>query len=311
MVAHTHDNILAVVSEVNFNRLAAFAVLHRIVNDVQENLLHAMTVAVDKIIIHVVGVVGQRHVGVCQHVFIHIDRFVQLHFQVERLDFERHAPGFDARKIEQFFYQSGQTAAFLVDDFHALPHFFGVGTAAGQQRFTPAVNRGQRRAQFVRDGGNKVVFHALTARNLVRHVVNGVAQFANLVIIHFLQAHPIPACRNFFCNDVDFGDWFQDRLDKIAIGQHDQRKKQQTCRNRKQDKIHGLLFSDGKRSDHPNPANQLAIFNIKRGGHAEYALAGHGVFPCPDLNRGFLLSGLRGRIRTGGTEGALHVSGRG
>ena len=171
-----------------------------------------MAVAVYKVAVHVVGVIAQFHFGVGEHVFVHVHRLVQFHLEVKGLDLELHASGLDAGEVQKLFDHTGQAAALLVDDFQSLHDFLGVGGTDCEQRLAPAVNRGQRRAQLVRYRRDKVIFHALGARDLIRHVVNGVAQLTDLVIVRLLQAHTVSPGGDFLCDDVYFGDRLQNGL---------------------------------------------------------------------------------------------------
>ena len=75
------------------------------------------------------------------------------------------------------------------DDLHALPPCFGVQVVVAQQRFAPAPYGGQAGAQLVGNRRDEVIFHLLGVTQLLRHIVDGGAQLADLIVIVGIQPH--------------------------------------------------------------------------------------------------------------------------
>ena len=98
----------------------------------------------------------------------------------------------------------------------------------------------------MRQRGNEIVFHALGARDLLGHIVDVVAQLADLVVIDFLQAHPIAPCGDFLDDLVDAHDRLEDGFQEIAVGQDHKQDEHHPDQQRQQDNPVDLAFGDGQ-----------------------------------------------------------------
>ena len=58
-----------------------------------------------------------------------------------------------------------------------------AGVVQRADRFDPALDAGQRRAQLMADRGDELVFHALGLGQVLGHLVDGMAQAADLVVV--------------------------------------------------------------------------------------------------------------------------------
>ena len=79
---------------------------------------------------------------------------------------------------------------FADDHLQPVRHGLVLCVADGQQRLRPALDGGQRGAQLVGDGGDKVVFHLGGLVDLRRHIVDGFRQLRQLVV-PVGQLHPL------------------------------------------------------------------------------------------------------------------------
>ncbi len=100
------------------------------------------------------------------------DAAVHERLHADGANFEFQAARFDSRKFQQIIREPGQPPRVFADNFdEAFPIGLVVQRAA-EKRFGKALNRGQRRLEFVRDIGNKIAPHPLQPaqfRDVVQH----------------------------------------------------------------------------------------------------------------------------------------------
>ncbi len=128
---------------------------------------------------------------------------------------------------------------------------------------------------------NEVVLHALGAGDFLGHAVDAVAQLADFVVVGFLQAHAIAPRCNFAHNFVDADNRFQNRFDKVAVGQQHQRDEQHAGKDCEQDNLMDLPLGNRKGRNDAQPADQISVFGEQGGGAAHHALTGERVLANP------------------------------
>ena len=124
----------------------------------------------------------------------------------------------------------------------------------------------------MRDRRNEVVLHALGAVDLVGHIVDRVAQLADLVVIGLLQAHAVASCRDLLGDVVDLEHRVYDRPDKVAVGRDDEDQEHQTREQRHADDDPDLALDHTQRADEAHAADQIAARGQQRRGDAHHAL---------------------------------------
>ena len=210
----------------------------------------------------------------------HIDRFAQLGKNVDFVHCQGHAAALHTRKVEQLLHNAGQPFGFPDDDAHALVEGFVVHTAA-LHRLCPALDGSQRRAQLVGDGGDEIIFHLFRRAQLHRHVVDGVAQLADLIVVGFFNARFEIALCNPPRGRANLLDRREDGLHKIVTRSGN--KKQDHDARQDQNPYHhtDLLIRFLQRNNVPDAAHHAAgvVLDHPRDSHHLFP-AGQAPGPC-------------------------------
>ena len=199
-------------------------------------------------------------------------------------------------EIQQFFHYAGETAGLLADDLQTAGGQFPIPQFV-LQSLGPSLNGGQRGAQFVGYRGDKLILHPLGGGNLPRHKVDGIAQFADLIVITFFQTGIVFTHRNaagglvYRCHRGDNG------IDKIPTRQgnkeDDQQHKTQQGQRQKQDLAVHLREGD----DIPQTAGYHTAAVPHQQGQRHHRLTAIAATPPHPLSLG-------GRQRAGKIGGA-------
>ena len=123
-------------------------------------------------------------------------------------------------EIEKLFHQPREPFRLPDDDLHAFLSGIRVGPLL--QSLGPAFDGGEGRAQFVGNGRDKVVFHLFGGAQFAGHVVDGVAQVADLVVFGFVDTHGKITLGNLPGALAQLPHWHQDGPDKVSAGQSEQ-----------------------------------------------------------------------------------------
>ena len=88
-----------------------------------------------------------------------------------------------AGKIQQFLHHGVQAVGLGTDDGKSPPVVFVVGIVDGLDGFHPTFDGGQGGAQFMTDRRDELVFQPVGLGQVLRHLVDGVAQPADLIVV--------------------------------------------------------------------------------------------------------------------------------
>ena len=144
------------------------------------------------------------------------------------------------------------------------------------------------------DRGDKVVFHLLGGAQLASHVVDGVHQLANFVVLGLVYPHAEIALGNFAGALAQLPHRHQNRPDEIHAGQAEQQQDQQAHRHQDGDEKGDLLVGSLHRDQIPHRADQSAVLVPHHPGD------GHHLFPGVQPAHPFALA-------PGGAQGLLIV----
>ena len=117
----------------------------------------------------------------------------------------------------------------------------------------------------MRQGRNKLCLHFFVLVDLIGHIVDGLRQIANFIVIFGLNLYPVAASGDPFCRRRNLRHRLQDRTNiKIAAQEHNQNKQASRCNGRQSHK------------------GQLSVYNFHTGHiaqNADYLSAGvnHGA----------------------------------
>ena len=118
------------------------------------------------------------------------------------------------------------------------------------QRFRPALDRGQRRAQLMGNRADEFIFHRFRRGKLIRHVVDTRTELADLVLALLIDARRKIALREFFRIRVDFTNRAQDGTHKVQIGKPEQQQQRDCCGRDCQHKAGNRIVNGFQRGDH-------------------------------------------------------------
>ena len=279
-----------------------------VVEYVAEDLLHAFAVGDDGRQV-VRALVAQLDALPAEDLAVGEDGVLQLGEQVGLLHAQGEAPVLHPGEVQQLLDHGGQTAGLLDDDVEAALRLLRIRAGIGGERFRPAVDGGERRAQLMRDGGDELLLDLLGLRDLERHIVDVVHQLAELVAIVVVDQDAVAAGGDAPRGVGHDGDRLDDVVDEDGVGEDGKAHAQQ--RN-----------ADGDRHADEHAAVRL----VQRGDvaqHADHAAVepercGDGEDPLPRLRVKALearrLSGgdglghiARSRLRAGGQAVARHL----
>ena len=101
---------------------------------------------------HIVrNIINQINLLALQHIFIHINCLIQLNTDVNFLDVELEPSALQTGKVQQLLHHLRQPVTLLLDDAQTEHDLLRIACARPDQRFRPAADGGQRRAQLMRN----------------------------------------------------------------------------------------------------------------------------------------------------------------
>ena len=153
----------------------------------------------------------------------HDHRVAHLGRDIQRLRLQRKAV-LHTGKIQQILHHIVKAVGLAGDHLNAAAKGRVFWALHAGDRLRPALDGGKRRTQLVRDGGDKFVFHALGFIQLARHMVDGVAELADLAAVFVVDARIQIALRDARGRGFDRAD-----------GAHDAANEKQPRRNAEQD----------------------------------------------------------------------------
>src|SRR6267378_5871382 len=167
-VGDVHDDLVALATGLHVDRLAAGRVLRRVLEQVDEHLLHQQAVDV-----HGWQVLGQPRgdLAVAQRLGQPGERDADQLFDGDPLAPELEAAGLQARDVEQVVDEAIEPLGLVADRLEQLALRDGVQTPLPLQRGAGgAGDRGERRAQVVGDRAQQRIAHALGLRAHLRRL---------------------------------------------------------------------------------------------------------------------------------------------
>ena len=167
-------------------------------------------------------------------------RIAQLRQHIHSGALEREPSALHPGKVQQLLHHFRQALGLVHDDVDAT--LYGVRVCLHAHGLRPALDGGERRAQFVGNGRDKLVFHVLRIGEFVRHLVDGHAKIADLVAAVLADADRKVPFGVLLCGGVDLLDGSDDGADKIESRHHQQQQHSGTdCRNAEDIGVYGLL----------------------------------------------------------------------
>ena len=166
MVPELNGSSFTVRKNGHFDRLAVAGVLGGVVEDVEKHLLEALRVAGHERDLLLGRVVDELHPVLPQQLLIGEDGVLELALDVEQLHAQVEAAVLDAGEFQQLLDEARQARGLLGDDGDAAA---GVALDGGveHERFAPASDGGQGRAQLVRDRRDELRLHFFAAADLL------------------------------------------------------------------------------------------------------------------------------------------------
>ena len=280
-VVPDHDGRIPLfLSDGGIDPLAGAAVLGRIVQQVGEHLPQPLRVAGQRRELPLrVGII-ELNALLFEKLTIGIHCVLKLRLNVDHLNIQIEAAVLDAAEFQQLFHHLGQAAGLADNDIQALFEVLGIVQLAGDQRLAPAVDGSERRAQLMGDRGNEFRFHLFVLADPGGHIVDGVDQVADLVVVLLFQLDAVVAGSNAFGGIRNAAKRSDDGADKVHIDQigqcHDKARRRKADHHDQND----LAVHQAQRRHHAQHALDLTIVG-DRGGHRHDPLAGSRVGTGP------------------------------
>ena len=181
-----------------------------------------------------------------------------------------------ARKIQQLLHHGVQAVGFGADHRQAAAAILVVGVVDVADGFDPALNGGQRGAQLMADRGDKLVFQPLGFGKVARHLVDGLAQPPDLVIVAGVgQARAQIAVGNAVGGGFHLAQGAHDGAHKKQPAPHRNQQHQQPQPHRQRDGVPPLLVGKAQAGDQPHGGDVTRRVGHQHGfGHDTLALRG-------------------------------------
>ena len=230
-----------------------------------------------------------------------VHRVLQLRLDVHGLHRQGEAAVLDAGELQQLLHHVGQPPGLGHDDAHALLHVPGVPHLPVHDGLRPAVDGGEGGAQLVGDGGDELVLHLLALVDTQGHVVDGVGQGADLVVVPLLDLHAVGALGDALGGLGNPRHRIHDGADEVQVGEvHDAQDRQADAQGDGHDDD-DLPVYVAQGGDVAHGPHHLAVDHQGAGGrHDVLAGAGVGAHPGAGL---LLADGLGDLRRAGDAEG--------
>ena len=181
MVPKLNGSSFTVRKNGHFDRLAVACVLGGVVEDVEKHLLEPLRVAGHERDLLLGRVVDELHPVLPQQLLIGEDGVLELALDVEQLHAQVEAAVLDAGELQQLLDEARQARGLLGDDGDAAAGVALDGSVE-HERFAPAGDGGQGRAQLVRDRRDELRLHFFAAADLLRQLVDRGRKAAELIV---------------------------------------------------------------------------------------------------------------------------------
>ena len=164
--------------------------LGRVIENVQKHLPHTRHVARDLRDLIVRRLVLQRDALLLQTAAVHEHRIFKFSQNIGFFDTQGKPAVLHSGKLQKLLHHTGQSPGLTQDNEHSAACLLRERVVR-QKRLTPAGNCRERRAQLVRDGRNKFRLRLFRLADLDGHVIDGVCQFTDFIVILFWDEHAV------------------------------------------------------------------------------------------------------------------------
>ena len=154
-----------------------------IVQHVAEHLLQPLRVAGNGRQLVVAGHIVELNALLPEQLPVGKNRVLEFRLKIHVLQLQGEAAVLHLGKLQQLLHHVGEPAGLPQDDPHAAAQLLGVAAVIGQQRFAPAVDGREGRAQLVGHGGDELRLHLFALADLQGHLVDVVHQLPHFVVI--------------------------------------------------------------------------------------------------------------------------------
>ena len=263
------------------NALTAAAVLGGVVQQIAEHLPHPLGITGNGRKLFIPIVIVQNQTFSAEKFAVGIYSIFQLGLQVHGLHRQGEAAVFNAGKFQKLFHHVGQAACFRNNDVHALFHVVGIPHFPVHNGLRPTVDGGQGGAKLMGDRGNKFRLGLFRLGDLQRHIIDGIGQVTDLILVFLFHLNAIASGCDLLCNFGNAGHRFHDGTHKIQVGEIHDGKNHQCDGAGRQNDGQDLLIHQLQRGHHAHHADHNAVVNHGRG-NRHNALPGVGVLARPD-----------------------------
>ena len=274
VVPDADDALSPLLGDGHVDTLSAAAVLGRIVQQIAEHLTQPPWVSGDgDHLLRALGIL-QSDALLAEELPVGVHRVLQFRFQIQRLHRQGEAAVLNAGELQQLLHHVGQPVGLRHDDVHPFAHVARVLQLTALNRLRPAGDGGERGAQLVGDGRNKLRLGLFRLLDLQRHVIDGVCELSDLVIELLLDLDAVAAVRNEAGRLVDAGQRLHDGTHEIQVRE-----------------IHHSQNGDPDQGAYTDGQEQLPVHRRHRGDEPDHAhcgplvddRGGHGHDPLPCL----------------------------
>ena len=218
---------------------------------------------------------------------------------------QRHAAVLDAGKLQQFLHHAGEPLGFAEHDAHATLKFLPADIGIGQQGFAPAGDGRQWGTQLMGHRRDQFRLHPLGPADGVGHLVDGLGQFADLVLGNLLNVTAVAAGGDALGRGRDLGNRLQNGAQKVIAAEDDKQDKGQTDQNNRGCDQQNLPVSISQACHIAQDADDLTVGVNQRCGDRQNPLSGSGIlahegYRLPLLHR---IRNVRGSRRGAGPLG--------
>ena len=244
-----------------------------VIQNVQEHLAQAFGIAGDLRNILTIVDVLKLDALLRQAAAVHIHGIFKFAADIGRFYVQRHASVLHPGKIQQLHDHFRQTLGLAGNDLQTLTGI-GIHPLIQKQRLAPAVDDGQRCPQLMGELGDKFRLHFLVLADFGGHFIDGIRQFADLILIFGLDLDAVAAAGNTLCFLGDLSnrnhDGFQIRC--VTEDHHQQNRNQRRkTGNTHHDDLPVHQLRGGNVAQH---ADDLAVVVDHRAGNRHDPLTG-------------------------------------
>ena len=229
---------------------------------------------------------------------IHIHRVLKFAADVCHFHIQCHSAILHPGEVQQLRDHDGQALCFAGNNLHALARLV-THVVIRQQRLAPAVDDRQRGAQLVGQLGDKFPLHFFILADFGGHLVDGVRQLPNFIVIPGLNLNAVAAVGNSLCLLGNLRHRHHDGLHKEAAAEQHHHHEHKQHRQRNTGHIKNLLVDHPGGGNKPERPHHLAAGVNERAGNGDDVFVRNGVDAHEGLCRAGAqcLGNLRGHRR--------------